>query len=448
MTAQNETILALSTPPGRGALAVIRVSGPSSLESLAALTGKQKIPKPREAALRKISHDGKLIDQALVVTFSAPASFTGENIVEYHLHGGWSVIQSMLHSLLQQKNHRMALPGEFTRRAFEHGKLDLTEAEAIADLIDAETEAQRLQALSQLSGSLETLYEGWKRKLAHILALMEADLDFSDQDLPDDILLKVRPDISELLAEISAHLNDNRRGERLRNGFQIAILGAPNAGKSSLLNALVQRDAAIVSALPGTTRDIVETHLDIGGFPVIIADTAGLRMGETPQDAHGLIEAEGIKRSLARAETADLRILLFDATTEPDAQTLSLLDEKSIVVINKSDLDIAWAASFFPENSIKLSALTGQGFDILLQQIVQHLNCIVGHRTAPSLTRTRHREALEKTCLALQNSETAPLPELAAEDYRMAIRHLGSITGRVDVEDLLDMIFRDFCIGK
>lgn len=448
MAAQNETILALSTPPGRGALAVVRVSGPLAHDSLVLLTSGQSLPAPRQAVLRKISFNDKPIDEALVLTFAAPASFTGENIVEYHLHGGWSVIQSLLHSLLQQKNHRMALPGEFTRRAFEHGKLDLTEAEAVADLIDAETEAQRLQALSQLSGSLETLYEGWKTRLARILALMEADLDFSDQDLPDDILIKVRPDISDLLQQIAAHMDDNRRGERLRNGFHVALLGAPNAGKSSLLNALSQREAAIVSPLAGTTRDVIETHLDLGGFPVIMADTAGLRQGGMPEDDHGKIEAEGIRRSLARAEAADLRILLFDAGQRPDEETLSLIDGSSIVVINKIDLADDIASDYLPQDVVRISTLNGAGIDILLQKIVQHLSALIGNRTTPSLTRTRHREALKKAHEALVNSEFAPLPELAAEDYRMAIRHLGSITGRVDVEDLLDMIFRDFCIGK
>lgn len=448
MIGQNETILALSTPPGRGALAVIRVSGPASHESLRALTTGQALPAPRKAVLRKISLDGKAIDEALILIFAAPASFTGENVVEYHLHGGWSVTQSLLHSLLQQKNHRMALPGEFTRRAFENGKLDLTEAEAVADLIDAETEAQRLQALSQLSGSLETLYEGWKNRLARILALMEADLDFSDQDLPDDILLKVRPDISDLLQQIAAHLDDNRRGERLRNGFHVALLGAPNAGKSSLLNALTQRETAIVSPMAGTTRDVIETHLDLGGYPVIMADTAGLRQGDMPEDDHGRIEAEGIKRSLARAETADIRILLFDATIKPDPETLSLIDSSAIIVVNKSDLGKDIASGFLPNTAIAISAATGMGLDILLQKIVQQLNQMMGAQMTPSLTRTRHRDALKKAYDALLNSIDAPLPELAAEDYRMAIRHLGSITGRVDVEDLLDMIFRDFCIGK
>lgn len=437
-----ETIYAVATPPGRGALAVLRVSGPQSHQSLKTLIGDQKFPPVRAAALRHLGYEGKEIDHALVTVFAAPNSFTGENTVEYHIHGGISVIQSLLQYFSKQQNHRMALPGEFTRRAFENEKLDLTEAEAIADVIDAETEAQRLQALSQLSGSLEAIYEGWKSRLAHILALMEADLDFSDQDLPDDMLLKVRPDISDLLQQIGEHLNDNRRGERLRNGFHVAIMGAPNAGKSSLLNALARREAAIVSPTAGTTRDVIEVHLDLGGLPVIVADTAGLRSDEALVDDHGAIESEGIRRALARGQDADLKLLIFDATIEPDAHTLSLVDDRSIIVFNKSDL------SKPSGEGIGVSTFTGEGLDILLHTIVQKLNTAMGMRNTPALTRARHREALQLTFDALHRSADAPLPELAAEDLRLAIRHLGSITGRVDVEDLLDMIFRDFCIGK
>lgn len=438
-----DTIYALSTPPGKGAVAVIRVSGPFSHLSLMKMTPNQRLPKPRQACVRTLfAASGKQIDEALILLFAAPNSFTGENIVEYHIHGGWSVAQSLLHSLSQQENHRMALPGEFTRRAFENEKLDLTEAEAVADLIDAETEAQRLQALSQLSGSLEKTYERWKVRLSHTLALMEADLDFSDQDLPDEILLQVQPDITDLADAIASHLDDNRRGERLRNGFHVTILGAPNAGKSSLLNVLSQRDVAIVSPTAGTTRDIVETHLDISGYPVILADTAGLRSGTIPEDEHGLIEAEGINRAKTRGNEADIKILLFDGSKTPDAETLALKDNNTIIVYNKADLAKA------PSDGISISALNGEGVEKLLQQIVQHIEGLIGGRTTPALTRTRHREALKKAHEALVRSATATLPELAAEDLRLAIRHLGSITGRVDVEDLLDMIFRDFCIGK
>jgi len=439
-----DTIFALSSPPGKGGVAVIRVSGPMAHMSLLNLIpGGQKLPKPRIASLRNLYAGTVPIDEALVLLFAAPKSFTGENIVEYHVHGGWSVVQSLLQQLGKQENHRLANPGEFTRRAFENNKLDLTEAEAIADLIDAETEAQRLQAMTQLGGTLERLYERWKVRLSHVLALMEADLDFSDQDLPDDILLQTRPDVEDIALEIAGHLNDDRRGERLRSGFKLAILGAPNAGKSSLLNMLSQREAAIVSSIAGTTRDVIETHLDIGGFPVILSDTAGLRETEAGDD-HAEIEREGIKRSLSAAEGADIKILLFDGTQEPDAATLALKDDQTILVHNKCD-----RAEFIPmADSIAVSAITGQGMELLVQQIISRLSAFSGPRDRPVLTRARHREALQKAHDALKRFEAAALPELAAEDLRLAVRYLGTLTGRVDVEDLLDMIFRDFCIGK
>lgn len=438
-----ETIYALSTPPGRGAVAIVRVSGPAARRSLQDLIPDQSLPRPRQAQVRLLATDNKPIDAALILSFVAPASFTGEDVVEYHLHGGLSVVQTLLQALSAQPGHRMALPGEFTRRAFENGKLDLTEAEAIADLVDAETEAQRLQALNQLSGTLEALYGGWTARLAQILALMEADLDFSDQDLPDDLIVRVRPDLTDLIQEIADHLDDNRRGERLRDGIQIVVLGAPNAGKSSLVNALAQRDVAIVSPTAGTTRDVIDVHLDLGGYPVIIADTAGLRPDQLQNSGHDAIEAEGIRRALDRARTADLKILVFDATAEPDPHTLNLIDEASILVFNKTDL-----AAAATQDGIALSAQTGAGIENLLDKIELHLETMLGRRDTPTLTRTRHREALERASSALARSMQALQPELAAEDIRLAVRHLGSITGKVDVEDLLDMIFRDFCIGK
>lgn len=448
MTAVGDTIYALSTPPGRGAVAVVRVSGPLAHDSLDELIPDQVRPLARQAVVRLLvaPETKRPIDAALVLLFKGPASFTGENIVEYHLHGGWSVVQSLLAALAKCDGHRMALPGEFTRRAFENGKMDLTEAEAIADLIDAETEAQRLLALDQLSGSLETLYQGWTDRLAKLLALMEADLDFSDQDLPDDLLVRVRPDLSDLIEEIRGHLDDNRRGERLRDGFRIVVLGAPNAGKSSLVNVLAQRDVAIVSTVAGTTRDVIDVHLDLGGYPVIISDTAGLRPEQLNEDGHDAIESEGIRRALERARSADLKIIVFDGANDPDPHSLNLIDEDSLVVLNKSDLNLSQM------EGISVSASTGKGISDLLEAIQARLEALLGQNSAqshgPTLTRARHREALEKAALALDRSMVVPEPELAAEDLRMAVRHLGSITGKVDVEDLLDMIFRDFCIGK
>ncbi|HRK98290.1 MAG TPA: tRNA uridine-5-carboxymethylaminomethyl(34) synthesis GTPase MnmE [Alphaproteobacteria bacterium] len=443
-----DTIYALSTPPGRGGIAVIRVSGAASWQGLQALSIKNKpLPKPRHATywtLLDPNDPSQILDQAMVITFESPHSFTGEHSVEYHLHGGSSVIEAVLHALSTQHNHRLAQPGEFTRRAFENGKMDLTSAEAVADLIHAETQEQRRQALQQMGGGLSKIYDGWKDRLARLLALMEADLDFSDQDLPDDLILKVKPDLTDIINQISAHLDDNHRGELLRDGIKLVVLGAPNAGKSSLINALAQRDVAIVSHIAGTTRDIIDVHLNLGGYPVILSDTAGLRPDQLGSSDHDTIESEGIKRAIQKAEDADIKILLFDGTKDPDAHTLNLIDDSSILVRNKSDI------SKQNKNAAQLniSVKTGEGFDGLLHQLTTLIQSKIGKQETPSLTRQRHRTALEKSLQALERSITAPLPELAAEDLRLAVRHLGSITGKVDVEDLLDMIFRDFCIGK
>lgn len=439
----SDTIYALSTPLGRSGVAVLRVSGPAAWEGCATLCGGQKLPSPRQVATRKLFDPAthEILDHAMVIGFRAPASFTGEDCMEYQIHGGTAIIDGVLKALSSLPHHRMAMPGEFTRRAFENGKLDLTAAEAIADLIHAETESQRLQALKQMDGALFHLYEGWKERLARILALMEADLDFSDQDLPEDLILKIAPDVTDMMGEIASHLSDGRRGELLRDGFKLVILGAPNAGKSSLLNKLVQREAAIVSPVAGTTRDVIDVHLNLGGYSVILADTAGLR--GTDND----VEAEGINRAIGRAEQADIKILLFDGTRELDAATLSLKDDRSLVVFNKSD-EAGFHVPVEERDVVQISVLCNEGIEKLIERIVSILKNIVGQSNAPTLTRARHREALENAYTYLESSMVAPLPELAAEDIRMAVRSLGSLTGRVDVEDLLDMIFRDFCIGK
>lgn len=437
-----ETIYALSTPPGRGGVAVVRVSGPQAAPGLVALTAGARLPLPRTACVRRIVNlAGAVIDHALVLRFEGPNSFTGEDVVEYHLHGGVAVVSGLLSSLAALPGCRPALPGEFTRRAFENGRLDLTAAEAIADLIHAETEAQRDQAIGQMEGVLSDLYQSWTDRLAQTLALMEADLDFSDQDLPDDLLLRVRPDLSDVEKAIAAHLDDNHRGERLRDGFRIAILGAPNAGKSTLLNALARRDVAIVSDIAGTTRDVLDIHLNIAGFPAVIADTAGLR------DSRDAIEREGMKRARARAADADIVLLLFDGTAPADAETLSLIDDRSIPVITRADQQVV-IEGLDDYHPVRISAPNGQGLPDLMDKIAARLSTLAGPRQTPALTRARHRQALEAAHTALLRSRDASLPELAAEDLRLSIRHLGSITGRVDVEDILDMIFRDFCIGK
>ena len=439
------TIFALATAPGRSGVAVVRISGPEAGSALAALTGRA-LPAPRRAVLTKLRdpRTGDALDDALVLRFTAPASFTGEDVVELHLHGGRAVVTGVIEALATLPGLRLAEPGEFTRRAFEHGKLDLTEAEAVADLIDAETTAQRRQALRQMEGALGRLYDGWRERLMRSLAHIEADIDFAEDDLPGGVADAVRPVIAGLVDEIGAHLDDGGRGERLREGLHIAIVGAPNAGKSSLLNALARRDAAIVSARAGTTRDIIEVHLDLGGYPVVLADTAGLREAAADE-----VEEEGIRRARDRAARSDVKVAVFDATTLPDLDpaTLDLIDRDTVVVFNKTDL--ATAGDLRPDLSpIPVSAHTGSGLKALEEKLTEYSGDRLAIGSAPSLTRARHRAALTECRESLLRALEAPLPELAAEDVRLASRALGRITGRVDVEDLLDVIFRDFCIGK
>ncbi len=433
-----DTIFAPATAHGRAGVAIIRLSGPTAATALTALTGRPP-PAPRLAA-RATYRDAKgdLLDHGLALYFPRPASFTGEDVVELHLHGGRAVSAAIMDTLGALPHLRPAEPGEFSRRAFLNGKLDLTEAEAIADLVDAETRAQQRQALRQLDGALGRLYQAWANDLVHSLAHLEADLDFPDEDLPDGVTDQTRPALRRVLDEITRHLGDNRRGERLRSGVEVAILGAPNAGKSSLLNVLARQDAAIVSDIAGTTRDVIEVHMDLNGFPVILADTAGLR------ETADRIEDEGVRRALARAERADLKLLLYDGSLWPakDAATADLLDSDAIEIVTKADL--LTATDDLP---LAISTVTGAGLDNLLDRLADSVALRLAG-SGPALTRARHRAALEDAKEALDRAVTAPSPELVAEDVRLAVRAIGRITGRVDVEDLLDVVFRDFCIGK
>ena len=438
------TIFALATPPGRSGVAVIRVSGAQAAATARQLAGI--VPQPRLATLRSLREPGTgaLLDRALLLYFENPDSYTGEDVVEYHVHGGRAVIDGVLGALGALTDCRLAEPGEFTRRAFENGKLDLTEAEAVADLIDAETFLQREQALQQMDGVLSRLYQDWADRLAALLAHAEADIDFPDEDLPAGLAAALRPRLETLLREITHHLDDNHRGEILRDGVRIAVLGAPNAGKSSLINALARRDIAIVSPLAGTTRDVIEAHLQIGGYPVIVSDTAGLRViAET--GGHFDIEGEGIRRARVAAENADIRLLVFDASLLPgrDAETAALDDDRSLIVYNKADLAVD-----LPAGGLGISALHGDGLDALTVQVAAMIADRIGTGRDVALTRRRHREALDHACRELDACINAPLVEMAAENLRRAVRAIGRITGRVDIEDLLDMIFRDFCIGK
>lgn len=448
----SDTIYALSSASGKAGVAVVRVSGPAAFDSCKLLINNDKLPVLRVANLVNLydPDSGALIDKALVIAFESPGSFTGENVVEYHLHGSPAVLDSLFRVFAGLSGHRMAEPGEFTRRAFENGKMDLTEAEAIADLIDAETQAQKQQALSQMGGALSSLYQGWADRLVKILAYTEAVIDFPDEDVPDDEINKMRPQIEGLAAEIQDHLDDNRRGERLRDGIRVAVIGAPNAGKSSLVNLLAQRDVAIVSDMAGTTRDVIDVHLNIGGYPVILSDTAGLRPDQLGSGDHDRIESEGIRRAMQKAEEADIRILVFDAGQDLyDPHTLNLINSDSIAVINKCDLFHVKQDWTYEIPRVALSVQDGDGVDELLIALEKRISALLNvSRETPSLTRQRHRDQLTKTLGALEGSLSASVPELMAEDLRLAIRALGRITGRVDVEDLLDVIFRDFCIGK
>ena len=381
---------------------------------------------------------GEDIDDGVALWFPGPASVTGEDITEFQVHGSRAVLSALIEAL-SRMGLRLAKPGEFTRRAFLNGKLDLTQAEAIADLIAAETESQRRQALRQLDGSLGELYRGWSTRLLRLLAHLEASIDFPDEDLPPEVEREVAHEADALAAEIEVHLADNRRGQRLRDGITVAIVGPPNAGKSSLLNRLARREAAITSPVAGTTRDVIEAAIDIAGYPVVLADTAGLR------DSADEVEQEGLRRALARAEAADLRLFVFDARRPQDAGGAAVWPgSKTLLVANKTDLA---PKSELPQGTIAVSALTGAGVasltDALTRRIASDYDI-----AAPLLTRARHREALESARGALGRSLEAGLTELRAEDLRLAWRSVGRITGQVDVEDLLDVIFADFCIGK
>lgn len=439
----SDTIFALASAPGRSGVAVIRLSGPLSGPALCALTGKP-VPPPRLATLARLRGEGgEILDQALLLFFPAPHSFTGEDVAELHIHGGRAVLAAVSDALVGQ-GLRPAEPGEFSRRAFENGKLDLTQAEAIADLVDAETTAQRRQALRQMDGALTDLYGGWRQALIRSLAHLEAVIDFPEEGLPEELADQINRGLDGLIDEIGGHLADGHRGERLRDGLEIAIIGAPNAGKSSLLNRLARREAAIVSSTAGTTRDVIEVHLDLGGYPVVVADTAGLR--DTAEE----IESEGIRRARARADKADLTVAVFDGALLPalDPHTLELVDSRTLVVVNKCDRTDAIPDRVKDRDVFRISAMTGEGLDAFLAALTRLVADRLDVSAAPALTRARHRMALQDCLDALRRARRAPMLELAAEDVRLAARALGRITGRVDVEELLDVIFRDFCIGK
>ncbi|MCR9129083.1 MAG: tRNA uridine-5-carboxymethylaminomethyl(34) synthesis GTPase MnmE [Alphaproteobacteria bacterium] len=440
-----DTIYALASGPGRAGVAVIRVSGPAAGTALDALAGTPG-PAPRQAVLRRFrARGGEVIDQGLALWFPGPASFTGEDCAEFHVHGGPAVIAAMADAL-SAAGLRPAEAGEFTRRAFANGKMDLTEAEGLADLIDAETEGQRAQALAQMTGTLKALYEGWREALITVLAALEGEIDFPDEDdVPDHLSETAGAPLAALAEALAAHLDDDRRGERVREGFVIALIGAPNAGKSSLLNRLARREAAIVTDIPGTTRDVVEVRLVLGGFPVILADTAGLR------EAVDQVEAEGVRRALARAEDADLRLVLVDVSRETLAEALiERLRPGDAVIWNKADLVAPAGAPPDGIDAFAVSALTGEGLESLEAWLSSVVTARLSARETPALSRARHRAGVERALDHLQGAQRrlGDAPELAAAEVHLALRALEGLTGRIDVEDVLDRVFSQFCIGK
>ena len=442
------TIYALSTGPGISGIAIIRVSGPDTSEVIKRLT-QNNLPEKKKATLRKINkiNTSELIDEGIILWFPGPESYTGEDMAEFHIHGSKAVIEALHSSISQVENCRLAEPGEFTKLAFQNGKINLLKAESIADLISAETEIQRQQAIKIMNGKSADKFNSLREKLLKILSHVEAKIDFPDEDLPVNILKNIKKISKEVILNIKKILDDQKVGERIREGFKIAIVGPTNAGKSSLLNHLANRDAAIVSEIAGTTRDIIETHLNIDGYPVVVSDTAGIR------ESKNEIEKKGIKLALKKAEDADLKLIVIDVKTVDFKGVLKdLMDENAILVINKSDLsneDFNLEIKNFEH--VLISVKNNLNIEDLILKIKNKLKNKFITSEDILITRERHRQHLEK-CLDylnnFQEKNDAEDFDKAAEDLRLATRHLGMIVGKVDVEEILGSIFNDFCIGK
>ena len=442
------TIYALSTGPGISGIAIVRVSGEDTKNIIRLLTNAP-VPKPRVATLTKIRkiNTSELIDEGIVLWFPGPESYTGEDMAEFHIHGSKAVIDALHSSISKIQNCRLAEPGEFTKLAFQNGKINLLKAESIADLISSETEIQRQQAIKIMNGKSANKFNELREKLLKILSHIEAKIDFPDEDLPEDILKDIQKNSNEVYLNIKKILEDQRVGERIREGFKIAIIGPTNAGKSSLLNHLSNRDVAIVSEIAGTTRDVIETHLNIDGYPVVVSDTAGIR------ESKNEIEVKGIKLALKKAEDADLKLIVIDAkSADFNAVLKDFMDESAILVVNKSDLlsdDLNFEIRNL--NPVLISVKKNLNINDLILRIKNKLKNKFITSDDILITRERHRQHLEQSLNYLKNFEEKNQTEdfdKAAEDLRLATRHLGMIVGKVDVEEILGSIFNDFCIGK
>jgi len=433
-----DTIFALATPAGRGAIAIIRLSGPETDAALISLGAGGLTP--RLASVRTLTHDGAAIDQALVLRFPGPASYTGEDCAELHLHGGRAVVEAASSALIALGLHP-AEAGEFTRRAFENGRMDLAQAEAVADLIDAETAAQAGQALGQLDGALSQTYAGFRRDLLKALALVEAEIDFPDEEIPDNLSRTAGPVLDALISDLEAALADADRGRRVREGYRIVLIGETNAGKSSLFNALVSREAAIVTPIAGTTRDVLDAELVIGGYAVTLSDTAGLR------DSDDVVEAEGVRRARARADAADLRVWVR-APGDPDGAAADFVRPDDLLVLTKADLGERTPPS--DRRAVIVSTTTGEGMGALHDWIAARLARDLSGADFPAVTRERHRRRLTEALTASRAGRRALdiAPELAGDDLRRAADALARVTGAIGVEDILGEVFSSFCIGK
>ena len=442
------TIYALSSGPGVSGVAVIRVSGKNTAEVIKKIT-KSDLPQPRVATLKKFSKNGEksLIDEGVIIWFPGPNSYTGEDLAEFHVHGSRAVVEAMHQAISKVKNCRLAEPGEFTKRAFQNGKINLIKAESIADLISSETEMQRKQAIKIMSGKSSNKFNSWRKKLLKILSHVEAKIDFPDEDLPKNIMKQIQKTSQSVSKEIKETLNDQKVGERIREGFKIAILGPPNSGKSSLLNYLSKRNAAIVSETAGTTRDVIETHLNLNGYPVIVSDTAGIRSSKNE------IEKKGIKIALKRAEDADLKLIIVPAKSVDIARVFKgLLKNNAILVVNKSDLLKGKLKNNYKRyEHVLISIKKNYNLKKLIDLIKSKLRSKFVRSEDVLITRARHRQNLTNCVLHLERfnkKKNIKDFDKAAEDLRLATRHLGMIVGKVDVEELLGSIFNDFCIGK